>query len=84
MQATGHFWAIVTPTLRDPPSNCFFGSYRDGVGLLFVTCLFCIYETGNGSIRSLSYQRGSPNLAVNLAINEILVHKVGVDIDTPL
>ena len=29
-------------------------------------------------------QRGSPNLAVNLALNEILVHKVGVDIDTPL
>ena len=28
-------------------------------------------------------QRGSPNLAVNLALNEILVHKVGVDIDTP-
>ena len=27
MQATGHFWAIVTPTLRDPPSNCFFSSY---------------------------------------------------------
>ena len=27
-------------------------------------------------------QRGSPNLAVNLVLNEILVHKVGVDIDT--
>ena len=27
MEATGHFWAIVTPTLRDHPSNCFFSSY---------------------------------------------------------
>ena len=28
-------------------------------------------------------QRGSPSLAVNLALNEILTHKVSVDIDTP-
>ena len=28
-------------------------------------------------------QRGSPSLAVNLALHEILVHQVGVDIDTP-
>ena len=25
IEVTGHFWAILTPTLRDPPSNCFFG-----------------------------------------------------------
>ena len=29
-------------------------------------------------------QRGSPSLTVNLALNEILVHKVGVDLDTPI
>ena len=29
-------------------------------------------------------QRGSSNLAVNLALNEIPVHKVVVDTDTPL
>ena len=28
-------------------------------------------------------QMGSPSLAVNLALNEILVHKVSLDIDTP-
>ena len=27
-------------------------------------------------------QKGSPSLAVNLALNEILIHKVSVDIDT--